>query len=66
MVAPRSTTPPAQSYRRQALMWLLMTLILGVITALIWMFSQTPSMASKIENAPISAPQSLSTELEQP
>ncbi|WP_435979227.1 hypothetical protein [Psychrobacter sp. DM4] len=67
MVAPRSTTRPAtQSYRRQALMWLLMTLVLGVITALIWMFSQTPSMAGKIENAPISAPQALTNELEQP
>lgn len=67
MAAPRSTPHPArQSYRRQALIWLIMTLLLGVITALIWMFSQTPAMGAKIENAPISAPQTLSTELEQP
>ncbi|WP_201533514.1 hypothetical protein [Psychrobacter immobilis] len=55
-----------QSYRRQALIWLMTTLLLGVITALVWMFSQTPAMGAKIENAPISAPQALSTELEQP
>lgn len=55
-----------QSYRRQALIWLVMTLVLGVITALVWMFNQTPSVSKKIENAPISASQPLSTELEQP
>lgn len=55
-----------QSYRRQALIWLVATLLLGVATALIWMLSQTPAMGAKIENAPISAPQTLSTELEQP
>ncbi|WP_274904349.1 hypothetical protein [Psychrobacter sp. DAB_AL62B] len=67
MAATRSTTRTAsQSYRRQALIWLIATLLLGVFTALVWMFSQTPAMGAKIENAPISAPQTLSTELEQP
>ncbi|WP_367105124.1 hypothetical protein [uncultured Psychrobacter sp.] len=54
------------SHRRQALIWLMMTLLLGVVTALIWMFSQTPAIGAKIENAPIATPQTLSTELEQP
>ncbi|MEN6669447.1 hypothetical protein AAJP47_03625 [Psychrobacter sp. B38] len=67
MVASRPTPhTTSQSYRRQALIWLIVTLLLGVVTALIWMLSQTPAMGAKIENAPISAPQTLSTELEQP
>ena len=67
MVASRSTTPPASnSYRRQALIWLMVTLLLGVITALVWMFSQTPAVGAKIENAPINASQVLNSELEQP
>lgn len=67
MAAPRPNTRSAsQSYRRQALIWLVVTLLLGVVTALVWMFSQTPAMGAKIENAPISAPQTLSAELEQP
>lgn len=67
MAASRSTTRTAsQSYRRQALIWLVATLLLGVTTALVWMFSQTPAMGAKIENAPIAAPQVLSAELEQP
>ena len=67
MAASRSTTRTAsQSYRRQALIWLIATLLLGVFSALVWMFSQTPAMGAKIENAPISAPQPLSTELKQP
>ena len=67
MAALRPTPRNAShSYRRQALIWLVMTLLLGVVTALIWMVSQTPAMGAKIENAPISAPQVLSTELEQP
>ncbi|WP_350560319.1 hypothetical protein [Psychrobacter sp. CAL346-MNA-CIBAN-0220] len=67
MAASRSTTGPApKSYRRQALIWLMMTLLLGIVTALIWMFSQTPAIGAKIENAPISVPQSLSGELKQP
>ncbi|ERL56614.1 hypothetical protein [Psychrobacter aquaticus] len=67
MAASRPTPRTArQSYRRQALIWLIMTLLLGVVTALIWMLSQTPAMGAKIENAPISTPQSLSTALEQP
>ena len=67
MAASRSTTRTAsQSYRRQALIWLVATLLLGVTTALVWMFSQTPAMGAKIENAPIAAPQVLSSELEQP
>lgn len=60
---PRTT---GQSYRRQALIWLVVTLLLGVVTALVWMLSQTPAMGAKIENAPISAPQVLTAELEQP
>ena len=67
MVASRPTPRNAsQSYRRQALIWLIVTLLLGVVTALIWMLSQTPAMGAKIENAPISAPQTLNTELKQP
>jgi hypothetical protein len=67
MVASSTTTRPArQSYRRHALIWLMMTLLLGVITALVWMFSQTPAVGARIENAPISAPQALAVELEQP
>ncbi|MEK6220322.1 MAG: hypothetical protein N2B01_05520 [Psychrobacter cryohalolentis] len=67
MAASRSTTRTAsQSYRRQALIWLIATLMLGVTTALVWMFSQTPAMGAKIENAPIAAPKTLSAELEQP
>lgn len=58
--------PESRSYRRQALIWLMMTLLLGVLTALLWMFSQTPAIGAKIENAPISAPDTLSTELKQP
>ena len=67
MAAP-STTPrsASKSYRRQALIWLLMTLLLGVATALVWMFSQTPAVGARIENAPISAPEPLTTELKQP
>lgn len=42
-----------KSYRRYAFIWLLLTLVLGVVTALVWMFSKTPSAQSQIENAPI-------------
>lgn len=67
MAASKPTTRTAgQSYRRQALIWLIMTLLLGVVTALVWMLSQTPAMGAKIENEPIAAPQISSTELEQP
>lgn len=67
MAASRSTTRTAgQKYRRQALIWLIATLLLGVFTALVWMFSQTPAMGAKIENEPISAPQTSTAELEQP
>ena len=67
MAASSSTTQPArQSYRRQALIWLMMTLVLAVVTALVWMFNQTPSMTTGIENAPLSAPQLLTPELMQP
>lgn len=58
--------PERKSYRRQALIWLMMTLVLGVVTALVWMFSQTPAMGARIENAPISAPQVSVEELKQP
>ena len=67
MAASKPTTRTAsQSYSRQALIWLVVTLLLGVVTALVWMLSQTPAMGAKIENAPISAPQMLSDEFEQP
>ncbi|WP_352336866.1 hypothetical protein [Psychrobacter sp. 16-MNA-CIBAN-0192] len=67
MAAPSTTPRPAsKSYRRQALIWLVMTLLLGVATALIWMFSQTPAVGARIENAPIAAPEALTTELKQP
>ncbi len=65
-VSSSTTRTVSNSHRRQALIWLLMTLLLGVVTALIWMFSQTPAIGTKIENAPISASQELPTELEQP
>lgn len=58
--------PERKSYRRQALIWLMMTLVLGVVTALVWMFSQTPAMGARIENAPISTPQVSVEELKQP
>ena len=67
MAASRSTTRTAgHKYRRQALIWLIATLLLSVFTALVWMFSQTPAMGAKIENEPIAAPQTSSAELEQP
>ena len=60
---PRST---GKSYRRQALIWLMVTLLLAVMTALVWMASQTPAIGTKIENAPIATPQVTVSELEQP
>ncbi|MBU5617466.1 hypothetical protein KPY62_10260 [Psychrobacter sp. TAE2020] len=67
MAAPSSTTSSSsKSNRRQALIWLMMTLLLGVATALLWMVSQTPAIGAKIENAPIAAPEALVSELEQP
>ncbi len=60
---PHST---GKSYRRQALIWLMVTLLLAVITALVWMASQTPAIGTKIENAPIATPQATVSELEQP
>ncbi|MGO2386836.1 MAG: hypothetical protein ACTH6Z_06840 [Psychrobacter sp.] len=60
------TRTASQSYSRQALIWLIVTLLLGVVTALVWMFSQTPAKGAKIENAPISAPEVLDEEFEQP
>ena len=65
-VIPPSKRPARQSYRRQALIWLMTTLILGVVTALVWMFSQTPAMGAKIKNEPIAAPEVSKTELKQP
>ncbi|GAA0316615.1 hypothetical protein [Psychrobacter aestuarii] len=56
-----TNSPNRTSYRRQALIWLMTTLIMGVITALVWMFSQTPAIGAKIENAPITAPQAQDT-----
>ena len=67
MAASKSTTRTAgQSHSRQALIWLVVTLLLGVVTALVWMLSQTPAMGAKIENEPVSAPQMLAEEFEQP
>ena len=57
VLSPRShsvnTRSVDKSYRRQALIWLVVTLLLGVVTALVWMFSKTPAAKSQIENAPI-------------
>ena len=61
-----TTRSNSKSYRRQALIWLMVTLLLGVVTALIWMASQTPAIGAKIENAPIATPQVTVSELEQP
>ncbi|GAA0805795.1 hypothetical protein [Psychrobacter piscatorii] len=67
MAASKSKARTAgQSYSRQALIWLVATLLLGVVTALVWMLSQTPAMGAKIENEPVSAPQMLADEFEQP
>ena len=67
MAVSKSTTRTAgQSYSRQALVWLVATLLLGVITALVWMLSQTPAMGAKIENEPVSAPAVMNGEFEQP
>ncbi|WP_201586626.1 hypothetical protein [Psychrobacter jeotgali] len=65
-VSPSTTRQASKSYRRQALIWLMMTLILGVITALLWMFVQTPAIGTKIENAPIATPNVTVQELKQP
>lgn len=43
-----------------------MALLLGVVTALVWMFSQTSAIGAQIENAPISTPQVTVEELKQP
>ena len=61
-----STLVASKSYRRQALIWLMMALLLGVLTALVWMFSQTSAIGAQIENAPISTPQATVDELKQP
>ena len=67
MAAPSSTTSSnRKSYRRQALIWLMMTLLLGVATTLLWMVSQTPAIGAKIENAPIGVAEAPVSELEQP
>lgn len=50
-----TSRPANRAYRRNALIWLLMTLILGVVTALVWMFAKTPAARATIENAPITA-----------
>lgn len=60
------TQPTGKSYRRQAIIWLMMTLLLGVATVLVWMFSHTPAVGAKIANAPITAPKVFSDELKQP
>lgn len=46
-----STSPASRSYRRQALLWLMMALLLGVVTALVWMFSQTSAIGAQINSA---------------
>lgn len=64
-MAVTSPTPrPANgAYRRNALIWLLMTLVLGVLTALVWMFAKTPAARATIENAPIAASATTSTDI---
>ncbi|WP_201533489.1 hypothetical protein [Psychrobacter ciconiae] len=63
----QETRQDRKSYRRQALIWLMMTIILGVVTALVWMVNQTPKVKTKIENAPLAATAPpLETELTQP
>jgi len=67
MAESHASTPSAsRSYRRQALIWLMMALLLGVVTALVWMFSQTSAIGAQIENAPLSTPQVTVDELKQP
>lgn len=61
-----TTRQTRKPYRRQAMIWLLMTLVLAIVTALLWMFVQTPAMGSKIENAPIAMPNVSTEELKQP
>lgn len=61
-----STVAPKNSSRRQALIWLMMALLLGIVTALVWMFSQTSAIGAQIENAPIATPQATVDELKQP
>ena len=50
-----SSRPATKAYRRYALIWLLMSLLLGVVTALVWMFAKTPAAHAQIENEPITA-----------
>lgn len=55
-----------KNYRRQALIWLLMTLIFGVVLALVWMFSKTPVASEKIKNAPVTATATAPVDMVQP
>lgn len=55
-----------KNYRRQALIWLLMTLIFGVVLALVWMFSKTPVASEKIKNAPVTATTATPVDMVQP
>lgn len=41
------------SYRLLAMIWLVLSLMLAVITILLWMFSEAPSMNADINNAPL-------------
>ena len=67
MSALHSTTHSTRKpYRRPALIWLLMFLLLSILTALVWMFSQTETIGTRIENAPIALPQVSVDELKQP
>lgn len=64
MAVTSPTSRPANgAYRRNALIWLLMTLILGVVTALVWMFAKTPAARATIENAPIAASATTSSDI---
>ena len=61
-----SSRPATKAYRRYALIWLLMTLLLGVVTALVWMFAKTPAAHAQIENEPITANASAASDIVQP
>lgn len=64
-ISPNSR-PAHKTYRRYALIWLLMTLVLGVATALVWMFAKTPAANARIENDPITANASSAKEIVRP
>lgn len=62
-IIPKDTSKP---YRRQALIWLATAIGLAVLTAILWMLSQSTSMSQEIENNPLAPEQVLSEEMVQP